>query len=171
MSGVSFGFSSLISFKLIVRPFFERDTFPAEEILGSPALRVEMLTPEVFPAVKEALETEIARRASAAAAAKAEANAKAAEAAAAAKKEAEKGARLESFRTAKVFSAANETDRGLLEIAPQCQSIPDLYSRYCREAGPVGWPSLLAALSTAVARGWLRWSDEPVVNVHDTATR
>lgn len=61
--------------------------------------------------------------------------------------------------------------RGLLEIAPQCQSIPDLYSRYCREAGPVGWPSLLTALSTAVARGWLRWSDEPVVNVHDTATR
>jgi len=61
--------------------------------------------------------------------------------------------------------------RGLVEIAPQCHDVPGLHSAYCRQAGPVGWPALLTALSTAVARGWLRWADEPVVNVHDTATR
>jgi flavin-dependent dehydrogenase len=61
--------------------------------------------------------------------------------------------------------------RALIEIAPQFQEVPGLYSAYCRHAGPVGWPALLTALATSVARGWLKWADAPVVNAHDTATR
>ena len=61
--------------------------------------------------------------------------------------------------------------RALIEITPHHDEVPGLYSSYCRQAGPVGWPAFLTALSTAVARGWLRWDDTPMVNVHDTAIR
>ena len=60
---------------------------------------------------------------------------------------------------------------GLVELAPRCDDVPSLHAAYCRQAGPVGWPSFLTALATAVARGWLRWAHDSVVKVHDTAIR
>lgn len=43
----------------------------------------------------------------------------------------------------------------LLELAPQASQVPDLFEMYARHAGVVSLHDFLAALSTAVARGWL----------------
>jgi flavin-dependent dehydrogenase len=47
----------------------------------------------------------------------------------------------------------------LLELAPQYTQVPDLFTAYQRRAGPVALPDFLAALSTLVARGALRWRE------------
>ena len=43
----------------------------------------------------------------------------------------------------------------LLELAPSCTQVPDLFEAYCRRAAPVALPDFLYALATAVARRWL----------------
>ena len=46
----------------------------------------------------------------------------------------------------------------LVELGPLHEQVPDYYEAYCRRAGPSALPDFLAALSTALARGWLVWS-------------
>jgi flavin-dependent dehydrogenase len=43
----------------------------------------------------------------------------------------------------------------LLELAPSCSQVPDLFEAYCRRAAPVALPDFLYALATAVSRRWL----------------
>ena len=43
----------------------------------------------------------------------------------------------------------------LVDLAPQSSQVPDLFDAYCRRSGAVALPDFLAALSTALARGWL----------------
>lgn len=43
----------------------------------------------------------------------------------------------------------------VIELAPACGQVPDLFEAYCRRLGPVALPDFLSALATAVARGWL----------------
>ncbi len=47
----------------------------------------------------------------------------------------------------------------LVDLAPAAQTVPDLFAAYNRRAAPVGLPEFLTALSTALARGWLEWTD------------
>jgi flavin-dependent dehydrogenase len=46
---------------------------------------------------------------------------------------------------------------GLVEIAPHYASVPDLWTAYTRQYGPVDLPDFLGALSTAIAQKWLFW--------------
>lgn len=43
----------------------------------------------------------------------------------------------------------------LIELAPSCTQVPDLFEAYCRRSSPVALPDFLLVLATAVARGWL----------------
>ncbi len=43
----------------------------------------------------------------------------------------------------------------LVELAPMCSQVPDLYEACVRRSGPTDLAAFLAALATAVARGWL----------------
>jgi flavin-dependent dehydrogenase len=43
----------------------------------------------------------------------------------------------------------------LIELAPRFSDVPDLFHAYCHESGAVPLPDFLAALATALARGWL----------------
>lgn len=43
----------------------------------------------------------------------------------------------------------------LIELAPSCTQVPDLFDAYCRRSSPVALPDFLFVLATAVARGWL----------------
>jgi flavin-dependent dehydrogenase len=46
----------------------------------------------------------------------------------------------------------------LIELAPSHTQVSDLFAAYQRRAAPVALPDFLAALSLAVARGWLIWN-------------
>jgi flavin-dependent dehydrogenase len=43
----------------------------------------------------------------------------------------------------------------LVDLAPHHSEVADLFDAYCRSSGPVALPDFLAALATALARGWL----------------
>ena len=43
----------------------------------------------------------------------------------------------------------------LVDLAPTCRQVPDVYEAYLRRAGPVDLGAFLTALATAVARGWV----------------
>ena len=43
----------------------------------------------------------------------------------------------------------------LVELAPGCADVGELYERYGQRAGPAELPLFLTALATAIARGWL----------------
>lgn len=43
----------------------------------------------------------------------------------------------------------------LIELAPRCLHVPDLFEALARRSGPIALPDFLTALATAVARGWL----------------
>jgi hypothetical protein len=43
----------------------------------------------------------------------------------------------------------------LVELAPTCGQVPDLYDACVRRVGPMDLAAFLTALATAVARGWL----------------
>ena len=43
----------------------------------------------------------------------------------------------------------------LVELAPTCGQVPDLFEAYVKRAGPVDLGGFLTALATAVARGWV----------------
>lgn len=43
----------------------------------------------------------------------------------------------------------------LVEVAPACRQVPDLYQAYVSRVGPVDLAAFLTALATAIARGWL----------------
>jgi hypothetical protein len=43
----------------------------------------------------------------------------------------------------------------LVEVAPACRQVPDLYEAYVIRMGPVDLAAFLTALATAIARGWL----------------
>ena len=43
----------------------------------------------------------------------------------------------------------------LIELAPSCTQVPDLFEAYGRRSSPAPLPDFLFALATAVARGWL----------------
>lgn len=45
----------------------------------------------------------------------------------------------------------------LLEIAPRHRSVPSAFEAYNQRCPPVAIPEFLAALSTALAKNWLRW--------------
>jgi flavin-dependent dehydrogenase len=45
----------------------------------------------------------------------------------------------------------------LIELAPACPSVPDLFAAYNQHHAPVTWPDFLGALATAFARNWLVW--------------
>ena len=47
----------------------------------------------------------------------------------------------------------------LIDLAPSHTQVPELFAAYQRRAAPVALPDFLAALSMAVARGWLIWDD------------
>ena len=48
---------------------------------------------------------------------------------------------------------------GLVELAPQFDDAGELFGVYVRRYPPVAPPDFLAALATAVAKGWLVWRD------------
>jgi flavin-dependent dehydrogenase len=45
----------------------------------------------------------------------------------------------------------------VVELAPVCRDVGELFDVYTRRHGPVGLPEFLRALATALARGWLVW--------------
>jgi hypothetical protein len=47
----------------------------------------------------------------------------------------------------------------LIELAPSCRSVPELFDAYNRQAPPVALPNVLTALAFAIAHRWLRWCD------------
>ena len=47
----------------------------------------------------------------------------------------------------------------LLELAPGCGDVGELFELYQRRAAPAALPDFLAALSAALARGWLVWRE------------
>ena len=46
----------------------------------------------------------------------------------------------------------------LVELAPTCRQVPDLYDACTRRSGPMDLAAFLTALATAVARGWLAFT-------------
>jgi hypothetical protein len=47
----------------------------------------------------------------------------------------------------------------LLDLAPQCADVGELFDLYQRRAAPAALPDFLTALSAAIARGWLVWRE------------
>jgi flavin-dependent dehydrogenase len=43
----------------------------------------------------------------------------------------------------------------LVDLAPACGQVPDVVEAYRRTVGPAAFPSIVSALATAIARGWL----------------
>jgi flavin-dependent dehydrogenase len=47
----------------------------------------------------------------------------------------------------------------LVELAPRCADVGELFDLYQRRAAPAALPDFLTALSAAIARGWLVWRE------------